>query len=307
MRSWLCSMIVLLGVACTADPGDVGAGTGELVVTDRCEVAGFGTLPVGDFLAGTVRGGDTGATGSWAHVADRDVVIADPDWIFCRINGSVQGDFGGTARINRRSGYTYRVHVQDVGDPGPPTLTPGTPSIQTVSATRRYRPTRWEDGSLTIEDRALVTIPSELPVTVGNAGNQWAWITFRRSETFDTVVCRYRGGAHNPNPCTPEDLTAGESYVFDRCTGELEGTPEVEAGDVVDVRSMTVHVQTGAHFLPTRDAAQTTITVDFEVTPLVPETRRDFYRIAVWEDATGTQVLFREGELAIGNLRILRL
>ena len=78
MRSWLCSMIVLLGVACTADPGDVGAGTGELVVTDGCEVSGFGLLPAGDFLAGRARGGDTGATGSWAHSGDARVVIGAP-------------------------------------------------------------------------------------------------------------------------------------------------------------------------------------------------------------------------------------
>ncbi|HEY8535566.1 MAG TPA: hypothetical protein VIL25_03920, partial [Vicinamibacterales bacterium] len=243
MRRWLCSplAVVVMG-ACTYELGD-GA-SDELIETPNCDVSGLGMLPDGDVFAGSVHGSDSSGSGSWVHIVEHDVIQASPTFVFCRINGAVQADFAGEARVNGRTGYEFRVHVEDVGDPEPGRLTPGTPEIQTVSATRYYRPTRWEDGTLRIDERALVTIPHELPVTVGNAGNMWAWITIERSETFDTVVCRYRGGASSPLPCDPADLAAGSRYVFDRCTGELPGTDEVEAGDTVDVRSLTLHVHT---------------------------------------------------------------
>jgi hypothetical protein len=294
-------------VGCAPDEG-VDSASDALVVTDRCDISGLGSLAEGDFLAGRARGGDGGATGNWAHVGG-DVVIGDANWIMCRINGALLGDFRGLARVNGRNGYNFRVHVQDFGDPLPPEVIPGIPEVRTVSATRWYRPTRWDDGDVVTDERALVTIPSELPVTVGNAGNQWAWLTFERSETHDTVVCRYRGGAHNPNPCTLGDLEGGESYVLERCTGD-DGD-DIEAGDVVDVTSMTLRVQSGAQFLPSRRAPQTTITADFDVTPVtLSDPDRDFYQIAVMEDGAPPDtepVYFREGDLVVGNLRVIQL
>lgn len=289
--------------ACTFDA--TGGAEAGLVITDRCEISGLGMLEEGDFLGGHARGGDTGATGSWAHVGG-DVVIGGADWILCRINGALLGDLQGPARVNGRGGYSFRVHVQDFGDPLPPEVIPGTPEVRTVSATRWYRPTRWDDGDVVRDERALVTIPSELPVTVGNAGNQWAWLTFERSETHDTVVCRYRGGARSPRPCTPGDLADGERYVLERCTGDRRD--EVEAGDVVDVTSMTLRVQSGAHTLPSRRHPQTTITADFDVTPVtLTDPDRDFYQISVRDDVTSEQVYFREGDVVIGNLHVVQL
>ena len=292
-------------VGCVPEDGVEGA-TGELVITDRCDVYGLGQLPSGDFVAGRAHGEDTGATGSWAHVGDPDVVLGDAEWVLCQINGALLGDFGGPARLNGDSGYTFRVHVQDFGDPLPPEVIPGTPEVRTVSATRWYRPTRWDDGDVVVDERALVTIPEELPVTVGNAGNQWAWLTFERSESHDTVVCRYRGQAHNPNPCTPDDLAGGMSYVLERCT--CERGDDVEAGDVVDVTSMTLRVQSGAQFLPSRHRPQTTITADFDVTPVtLTDPERDFYRISVRDEVTDEQVYTRQGSVEVGNLHVVQL
>lgn len=121
-------------VACAPEEGAEGA-TEALVVTDRCDISGLGTLADGDFLAGRARGGDSGATGNWAHVGG-DVVIGEADWILCRINGALLGDFRGPARLNGLHGYSFRVHVQDFGDPLPPEVIPGTPEVRTVSATR---------------------------------------------------------------------------------------------------------------------------------------------------------------------------
>jgi hypothetical protein len=302
--SLLAASVVLGAAGC--DPGGFGGTNDALIVTDRCNVSGFGVLPDGDLLAGTARGDDTGASGAWMHVSTADgVVLGDAEWILCRVNGAVLGDFGGSARIDGRSGYTFRVGVQDFGAPSPGTWVEGPSETQTVVASRTYRPTRWEDGEATIADRALVTVPEALPVTVGNAGNQWAWLTFQRAETFDVVTCRYRGGASVPNPVRADDIAAGQRYVFERCTGELPGTSEVEAGDRVNVRWTRLRVQTGAHFFPTRDAARTEVAVDLEVTPLLRSAPvRDRYRLAVWDDATGERVLFRDGELAAGDLTI---
>lgn len=304
-------MVVLVLSACSPE-GGVGASRSELVITDRCEISGLGLLPTGDFFAGDARGGDTGASGSWTHVGDSRVAFGTPEWILCRINGATLGDFGGPATFDGAGGYTFRVHVQDFGDPRPPDWVEGTPEVQTIGATRWYRPSRWEDGAVSIDERAIVTIPSELPVTVGGASNQWAWLTFQRSETFERVVCRYRG---DDGPHCRDGSTGGARYVLERCTGDDEGEHDgdvssgsVGAGDRVDVASMTLHVQSGDHSLPSRWSAQTTVTVDLEVTPLIRhDATRDYYRFAVWDDATGEQIYLREGALATGNLRVDQL
>lgn len=295
-------------VGCLPDEGVESAtsGLGTPVITDRCDVWGNGQLATGDLVAGRAHGEDSGATGGWAHVGvEGDVVLGDAEWVLCQINGALLGDFGGPARLNGMSGYTFSVHVQDFGDPLPAEIIPGTPEVRTVSATRWYRPTRWDDGDVVTDERALVTIPEELPVTVGNAGNQWAWLTFERSESGDTVVCRYRGQAHNPNPCSPDDLAGGMSYVLERCTCERDD--DVEAGDVVDVTSMTLRVQSGAQFLPSRRHPQTTVTVDFDVTPVtLSDPERDFYRISVRDEVTDEQVYARHGDVDIGNLHVVQ-
>ncbi len=296
--------ILSLLSACAFD--DVGAAESDLVITDRCEVSGLGLLgPDAEFFVGRVRGDGVSVTGSWAHLGP-SVVLGEADFIDCRINGALVGDVGGPATLDGVGGYNYRVSVRDFGDPGPPDVIEGLPEVQTVTATRRYRPTRWEDGRVAIDERALVTIPAELPVTVGNAGNQWAWLTFQRSESRGVVRCRYRGGARTPNPRTPADLAAGQAYYFERCT--CERGDDVEPGDRVDVRWMELHVQTGAHFLPSSHAAQTTVSVDLDVTPLVlRERQRDRYGIGVWDDVTGERVYFRDGELISGNIQVLQL
>lgn len=305
MRKIALSLILSCLLSACAFEATGGSEAG-LVVTDRCEISGLGALAVdGAFFSGTVRGGDTGARGSWVHVGS-DVVIGEANFIVCRINGALLGDFGGPAMFNGRRGYNYIVGVQDFGDPGPPEVVEGTPEVQTIEATRRYCPSRWEDGALTIEDRALVTIPTELPVTVGNAANQWAWIRFERSETSDIVTCRYQGGSPKPIPRRPSELAAGELYKFRHCTSDL-GADDIEPGDRIDVRWLELHVESGARHLPP-DGPQTTVTVDFDVTPLlVRERPRDRYRIGVWDNVTSERVFFLESELSAGNITLVQL
>jgi hypothetical protein len=290
----LTTLFVMLFMAgCGHEP--TGTSGAALLETHLCEVAGTGTLEEGDFVAGSARGTPAGITGRWMHDG-ANVVIGDATNIFCSINGVTLGDVWGPATYNGESGYRFRVHVQDFDNDHAREA-----YLETLTATRFYRPTEWEDGVLEIDDYATVTIPDELPVVVGNAANQWATLTFDRLDRGDTVTCRYRGGSCG-YPGTPEEIEAGASYVFERCTGDDHG--EVVAGDAVDVTSMTLRVQSGAHELPTREDAQTTVAVELEVhRPDELPQPTDFYRIVV-QDAAGQRVLTREGHLAEGDLSI---
>lgn len=294
----LAILLVASGCAYEVDRTD-----SALVTTDRCELTGFGVLEGGDFISGRVTGDDTGVDGLWLHAAPGgEVVFGTPDRISCRINGRDLADVWGDATVDGASGYTYRIFAEDRSEPGPPELVEGAPEVRTLTASREYRPTRWRDARM--DERAIVTIPAELPVTVGNAGNMWAWVTFQRAETFDIVTCRYRGGASTPLPHTPAELAAGERYHLERCTGELYGTDPVVAGSRVDVRWLNLHVHTGAHMLPSRHAAETTVTLDLEMSPLIERPRPlDYYLIEV-RDASGAIVFFTDGDVVTGDLRI---
>ncbi len=370
-------MITLVLLAGCVPDGDVSGSSADLVVTSRCEVAGLGVLPSGDLGAGRIDGGDTGATGDWLHISVTEgIVLATPDWVLCRINGATLGDFGGSATMNGVSGFTYRVSVQDRGTPGDRTIVPGTPTVETVTATQRYRPVSWTDGALPIRaDWARVTIPAELPVTSGVPGRGYAEVVFTRADTLDTVRCEYRGngarghydddddddhgrgrrghhdddrgrcGDHDDDRCDhdgdhdgdhgdhdddddddddgdhddddddddddgdhdddddddddDDGEHGGDRYVLQACH-VLPGLPPVAAGDAVDVTSLSVGVRNGARRWR-RGAGETTVTVNFDVTPLtVIEPERDYYRIAVF-DAAGDRALLSEGTLASGD------
>lgn len=296
--------VTLLSACAFETPGQAEA---ELVVTDRCVIDGIGLLaPDGDYFTGEARGSDTGALGNWLHIGpDGTSVFGQAEFILCRLNGALLGDFGGRAAFNLQPGYTFRVAVHDNGPPEAAEFVSGTPSVETVRASRSYRPSRWVDGHLPIEEeRTRVVIPSELPVTVGNAGNQWAEITFERSETHDVVTCRYRGDARRPNPRRPRGWVGGERYVFERCTGP--GGGGLAAGDEVDVGWLSLHVQSGDHM--SCDDPETEVAVDFHVTPqLLRVTRPDHYRIGVWDDATGERVYIRDGDVATGDIELIQL
>jgi hypothetical protein len=272
------------------------------------------------------------------------------------VNGSTVADFSGTGSWNGAPGYTFRVHVQDRGTPGAPVRVEAPPTTATIVATRTSSPTRWTDGVATWDAGAYATIPTALPVTTGNAGNGWAWVTFApdvggsASLTYP-VRCRYRGGARSDDPDRPSDIAAGQSYTFvdcqrpcaeahdddedhdhhdgdchgghlyargddhhecgrDRDDGEEDdwcSDASILAGAELQVGSATVHVQNGAVDLPTRHAAQTTVTIGLAITPFVfiaPE--NDFYRLGVW-DAAGNLVHSADGDLSSGNITVTLL
>lgn len=290
------SGLVLALAGCAAD--DVGGAGEALVLTSNCTIDGAGVLPSGDLVGGTAHGTDTTVDGRWAHVSPNGLMLGEPDFVFCRINGSTIGTFSGSATWNREPGYHFDIQVQDRGEPT--TLRVALPTeVRTLTASILFRPTRWEDGELELDGVARVEIPAELPVVEGNAGNQWAWLTFQRADTYDVVRCRYRGGASSANPRGRTDEERGRRYLFDRCTGQWPGSPPIQAGDEVDVLTMELHLQSAARSCSDR----VTVSVDLNVTPLETQTHRDYYRLLL-TDPAGNAVIDTYGDLESGDLRV---
>lgn len=305
------AIAVTAAAGCASPPADVGSD--NLIVTTRCRVVGAGTV-AGDSFEGDVHGDVTAPAGSWTHrTSGGDVLVAVPDFLECRINGAIIADFDGRATWNGAPDYYFTVQIHDRGVPTP-TRSPGTPTTVSVSATRLYSPSRWLDGTLAWPDGALVTVPASLPVTVGNAGNQWARVTFTLWGSGEPVRCSYRGGARTANPRDPADVAAGLSYRFVRCERldpdgcGWERDPSIVAGTEHDVEALEVHVQHGSSRHPSRSRAQTTVTVDFAATPFVVTTpESDWYSLRVFAPDAVTLVHEAEGELTSGDIDVVRL
>ncbi|MEZ4315847.1 MAG: hypothetical protein R3F61_00010 [Myxococcota bacterium] len=289
----------LLSAGCAFDGADSSSWASAPHTTSRCEVTGTAALPGAEAASGTITGGDTGATGSWLHDSPvGGVILATPDFITCRINGSKLADVEGTAEVDGVPGYTYRIHVQDRGTPGGTVIHEGTPVVETLTATRSYRHhhARWTDAVLPItEDMARVTIPAELPVTVGAPGTGRADLVFTRADTGDTTRCRYRGNGRRDR--------GGDRYVLTRCVGR-SGSPEVVAGDEVDVTALTIHVQSGDEHSSGCRGGETTVTLDLDVLPLsIEPSQPDYYEIRVFSP-DGTDYFDAAGNLEGGDLTI---
>ncbi|MEL6544218.1 MAG: hypothetical protein AAFQ82_06300, partial [Myxococcota bacterium] len=119
-----------------------------------------------------------------------------------------------------------------------------------LNARKSYRPSRWLDGEACLCRPTEVTLPLELTVTSGNAGNHWADVFFEDGDT--EVLCRYRGGSDQSHPDSPEQVQKGTRYLFDFCT---DGT---QPGDVVTTQFLRVFVANGD------SRAQTSVRAQFE-------------------------------------------
>lgn len=313
-RAALIATCAALVVACA--PEGAGRGADSLVVVSRCEIAGAGVLASGEEAGGTVRDDGGGPTGTWTDVVPGlgSLEVTSVTDLECRLNGAIVGEFEGYGTWNGVPGHFYRVLLQDRGLPEEGELVPGTPTIDTVEATRRYSPTRWEDGSLDYPEAARVTVPASIPVTVGNGGNQWVWLTFVLHHTADPVRCRYRGGASRPNPTSPADIAAGLAYELFQCErlesrergcDTWERDPSIVAGSPLDVTSVELHVHSGSSRFPTRHAAQTTVRLDLEATPYVlSDPRTDAYRVTIWDPTLTMEVHHADGDLATGDFTV---
>ncbi len=230
----------------------------------------------GDFFYGEVTefsGAPGDVLGKWTHrLPTGEVMIGDPNWMFCRPNGSRLIDFSGPATFNGVPGYIFLASIQDRTDYDGALL-------QTVTATRTSRPTEWQDGVVAIEGEAAVKIPETLNVVAGYANHGWATLTFIRSASEDRVVCRYRAN--------------GDTFTLKKCTGEDPGTLQVEANCFVAVREMTLHVQNVQPNLLIR------VEVELPVaSPIVPDT----YQLRLF-DPSLVEVYMVDQNLISGDLK----
>lgn len=275
-----------------------------------CRLHGAAELPSGGSMSGEIHDEGGAVSGSWTYKSSTgDEFIAElsatTSSLLCRVNGSNVADVRTAGTWNGVAGYNAMLNVQDYRSSPQYVLVPGSTEIQTLTATRLYSPSRWFNGLLSYPLGAQVEIPASLPVTVGNAGNQWSFLNFTRVITGDQIRCMYRGGASTANPKEPVDIELGQTVTLARCeqldaNGDWNHDPALVAGVKLGVSDIVLHVQHGSSkdYSSTDAEVETTISFGLEVTPNVLKdiSRHDFARIAVF-DPTGARVYLDEGDI----------
>lgn len=315
------AMVGLTASAVGCAPEDAGLAEGYTTVpAGHCTVDGAGAIGP-DAFGGALA--DTSGTlmGTWSHTSPAGGLEATSlTFLECRLNGSRAATIRGRGTWNGVPDHYFTIVAQDLGGASPPARLHGTPETVTLTATRTYSPSRWTDGDASWEDGAEVVIPDALPVTVGNAGNQWSRLTFVDYHSAEPIRCSYRGGASTANPRTPADIARGESYDFAFCERwvcddtasahgcdgcDWERDPALVPGVSIDSSSVEAHVQHGSSRFPDRDHAQTTIAVDLGVTPYIETPGlADKYKLTVFPPDAGPAIYEVSGDLTSGDLTV---
>ncbi|MEO0336540.1 MAG: hypothetical protein AAF202_09100 [Pseudomonadota bacterium] len=138
------------------------------------------------------------------------------------------------------------------------------PAQIVLQAQKSYGPSQWEDGvfdeNLDLERDVSfqITLPEEVPVIAGNAGNHS--LTVVVDEDGANVVCSYKGGADVSKPIrsgNPTQIEKGQKYHFQSCS---DGT---SASETVTVDAMIrVIVNNGDSTETTRVEASFSVTED---------------------------------------------
>ena len=127
-----------------------------------------------------------------------------------------------------------------------------------LSATKRYDPSVWEDGELSLSGTQSVYLPQEIAVTTGSSGNHELTLYYTDEQGVEQTVL-YRGGAsasHAYNQAgTSRNETQyqqGQRYVFQSNTSSATG------GQVVRMQSVRVSINNGDSWDP---SGQTSVVV----------------------------------------------
>lgn len=303
------NLILLSGVFIILAWGGINRAHSAEVWDGHCRLQGAAELPSGGSMSGEIHDEGGAVSGSWTYKSSTgDEFIAElssTSTFVCRVNGSNVADVIMTGTWNGVAGYNARLNVQDFRGSPLYVLVPGSTETQALTATRLYSPSRWFNGLLSYPLGAQVGIPASLPVTVGNAGNQWSLLNFTRVITGDQIRCMYRGGASTANPKEPADIELGQTVTLARCeqldaNGDWNHDPALVAGVKLGVSDIVLHVQHGSSkdYSSIDAEVETTISFGLEVTPNILKdiSRHDFARIAVF-DPTGARVYLDEGDI----------
>lgn len=234
----------------------------------NCKISGSATTIDRQFGAGPLVIGDIAGTasngyGSWFHGFGNpeSFFLLSPDNVTCRQDGILIGDSRGTVSdvtSDYRDASRYVLQVEDQD----PQLHWFTVQIE-ASRDASQEGIVWQDGSL--ERLVILTVPEELPVTEGSAGNQWATLEFVPTETGAEVSCRYRGTGDTA-------LEPSDRYVLDACVGAgrtLVGGEEIEVEQI------------GLHLVGSAPGALTSVSLPARVGKMVS----DFYVLLIENDA----------------------
>jgi len=112
----------------------------------------------------------------------------------------------------------------------------------TLIASKLYNPSRFFDAEACLCRSIEFTVPAEISVTAGNAGNHWVDLLFRTPEGGE-ARCRYRGGSDQAHPVGPVQIAKGQRYEFLHCTN---GTA---SGDRATADYFSLHLANGDSFL----------------------------------------------------------
>ncbi len=103
------------------------------------------------------------------------------------------------------------------------------PSQILLHAQKSYNPSRWRDGSYVIKNEIgnleflKVSLPTEIPVTSGNAGNHR--VTLFIDFQGGSLECYYKGGADINKPLqsgNSSQIEKGKKYLFEECSDGSE-------------------------------------------------------------------------------------
>jgi hypothetical protein len=244
----------------------------EVIVPANCQIIGEAEIISFDFSSrefalGDISGTSTSAAGVWDHVTPTTTWSLVPDNVTCRINGMEIGDSRGAIA---GTSLSYVLYVED-----------RLPSLKffavdiVASRNAGRGPVQWEDGLL--EGQVFLTIPGELPVIGGSAGNQWATLSFTLAEDGTEISCRYRGTGATP-------LEASDRYVLNACSGAGRF---IEVGDEIEVELVELHLNGGS------PRGRTTVSFparigdsvsDFYLFAVEDEARTELFRFAGWVD-----------------------
>jgi hypothetical protein len=209
-RVALIGVVVVLAGCVESDPS---GGSSEALTIRDCEVTGYGSFPTGEVFSGTFSDVLGVEAVDWLHDAPGvsfETNAVTPAGVTCRQNGADTGivESYGTATLNGTPGYSYLLEVEDHRDPA----VTGSETLAASAST---------DGSTSFSGGEVVTIPSEIAVTAGNATG--AVVTL----TLDGLTCTYD--------------EAGGTFLFNSCS---DGT--TAAGDGVAATTVSLHVEGGA-------------------------------------------------------------
>lgn len=113
-----------------------------------------------------------------------------------------------------------------------------------LDASKTYGPTCFHDASATMTPAMKFKIPASIPVTAGNAGNGYVYLTYKNGSSGSPVVCKYRSGSNQSHPTSTSELAKASKYNFVSCDAAGCGH-DPDAGDEVTATNVTLHVENG--------------------------------------------------------------